>query len=89
MSLSNSCYDALKKHIIDNREFCRMREDGCLGGHFFKKFGATHPCRCGCLKNDVDVHAHWKVKKWQQDTHVDTMLPWPDVKVVSWLWALQ
>eukprot|EP00957_Ditylum_brightwellii_P012262 926392-Ditylum_brightwellii.AAC.1 len=57
MSLNSSCYDVLRKHIIDSREFCWVREDGCLGAHSFKKFGATHPCHCGCLKDDVDVCA--------------------------------
>eukprot|EP00957_Ditylum_brightwellii_P188398 14342356-Ditylum_brightwellii.AAC.1 len=39
MSLNSSCYDILKKHVIDGGEFCHVRVDGCLGTHSFKKFG--------------------------------------------------
>eukprot|EP00957_Ditylum_brightwellii_P112120 8549158-Ditylum_brightwellii.AAC.1 len=31
MSLNSSCYDVLKKHIIDSREFCQVREDSAWG----------------------------------------------------------
>eukprot|EP00957_Ditylum_brightwellii_P127144 9694381-Ditylum_brightwellii.AAC.1 len=78
--LNSSCYDMLKKHVLDSREFCQVREDGCLEHHSFKKFGVTHPCCCGFLKDDVDVRAHWKVKKQQQDEYVNVTLPWPNVK---------
>eukprot|EP00957_Ditylum_brightwellii_P021817 1646015-Ditylum_brightwellii.AAC.2 len=43
-------------------EFISMRDDGCLGGHLFKKSGATHPCCCSCFKDDVDARARWKRK---------------------------
>ena len=60
---TNAC-NALKTHVLDNPGFVRVPDaQDPLGTHSCKKYGTTHPRRCGCKIDFVDHRARWKRKK--------------------------
>ena len=58
---------------------------GLLGAHSVRKFGATRVRQCGATKDDRDVCGRWKRKRSVGDVYDDVELPWPDMKLATYL----
>jgi len=69
-------------HKMFNREEF-IDDEGPLGSHSIRKFGATHVRRCGCSKDEKDIRGRWKGKGRVSDMYDNVELPYPDAKVAE------
>jgi hypothetical protein len=60
-----------------------LDDEGPLGSHSIRKFGATHVCRCECSKDEKDIWGQWKGKGRVSDMYDDVALPYPDAIVAG------
>jgi hypothetical protein len=67
--------------VFNREEF--VDDEGPLGSHSIRKFGATHVRRCGCSKDEKDIRGRWKGKGRVSDVYDDVELPYPDAKVAE------
>jgi hypothetical protein len=67
--------------VFNREEF--LDDEGPLGSHSIRKFGATHVRRCGCSKDEKDIRGRWKGKGRVSDVYDDVELPYPDAKVAE------
>ena len=56
-----------------------------LGAHLIRKFGATRVWQCGATRDDHDIRGRWKQKQSVGDVYNDVELPWPDMKLATYL----
>jgi hypothetical protein len=67
--------------VFNQEEF--LDNEGPLGSHNIRKFGATHVRQCRCSKDEKDIWGQWKGKERVSDVHDDVELPYLDAKVAE------
>ena len=70
---------------ITSQENFQLTSPNLIGTHSIHKLPATYARRNGYSKDDVDARGKWKSNKGIVDIYKDSLIPFPDTKIVSTL----